>query len=160
MTSQVWSKNKCLTIWRIWFCRAQQPYQMEVSRYNNMDHVWHTSKYHPKLPGRIFKIKSFKVTRSRKGQAEMFMFCARIHVFSSVIRKKSEKDPRTLFERPKLGKIWKSQENGNSEKVRNSVKNGHFRQLKHQNSAILKDIWFKLCTRIHITEFFYTYSGF
>ena len=26
MTSQVRSKSKCLTIWRIWFCRALQPY--------------------------------------------------------------------------------------------------------------------------------------
>ena len=57
MTSQVRSKSKCLTIWSIWFCRALEPYEMEISQYNDMDRVWDTSKYHPKLSVSIFKVK-------------------------------------------------------------------------------------------------------
>ena len=38
MTSEVRSKLKCLNIWHIWFCRALQPYQLEISQCNNMDH--------------------------------------------------------------------------------------------------------------------------
>ena len=56
MTSQVRPKSKCLTIWRIWFCRALQPYQLEISQCNNMDRIWDTSKHHPKLSVPIFKV--------------------------------------------------------------------------------------------------------
>ena len=57
MTSQVRSKSKCLTIWRIWFCRALRPYKKEISQCNYMDRVWDTSKYDPKLSVNIFKVK-------------------------------------------------------------------------------------------------------
>ena len=57
MTSQVRSKSKCLTIWRIWFCRALRPYKMEISQYNYMDRVWDTSWYDSKISVSIFKIK-------------------------------------------------------------------------------------------------------
>ena len=42
------------------FCRALQPYQMEISQYNDMDRVWDTSKHDPKLSVIIFKIKVIK----------------------------------------------------------------------------------------------------
>ena len=29
-------------MWCIWFCRLPQPYQMEISQYNDMDSVWVT----------------------------------------------------------------------------------------------------------------------
>ena len=57
MTSQVRSKSKCLTIWSIWFCGALEPYEIEISQYNEMDRVWDTSKYHPKFSVSIFKVK-------------------------------------------------------------------------------------------------------
>ena len=57
MTSQVRSKSKCLTIWSIWFCRAQEMYEMEISQHNDMDRVYDTSEYHPKLSVSIFKVK-------------------------------------------------------------------------------------------------------
>ena len=57
MTSQVRSNSKCLTIWSIWFGRALEPYQMEISQYNDMDRVWDDSNYHPKLSVSIFKVK-------------------------------------------------------------------------------------------------------
>ena len=37
--------------------RAPQPYQMEISQYNNMYRVLDTSRYHPELPMSIFKVK-------------------------------------------------------------------------------------------------------
>ena len=57
MTAQNRSKWKCLTIWSIWFCRALEPYEMEISQYNDMYRVWDTFKYHPKLSVSIFKVK-------------------------------------------------------------------------------------------------------
>ena len=57
MTSQVRSKSKCLTILRVWLCRALEPYGMEISQYNGMDRIWDTSRYHPKLSVSIFKVK-------------------------------------------------------------------------------------------------------
>ena len=57
MRSQVRSKSNGLTIWRIWVCRALQPYQIEISQHN-MDCIWDTSKYHPTgLSLSIFKVK-------------------------------------------------------------------------------------------------------
>ena len=38
MTSEGRSKPKCLTIWRIWFYRALQPYRLEINQCNNMEH--------------------------------------------------------------------------------------------------------------------------
>ena len=56
ITSQVRSNSKCLRIWSIWFCRALEPYQKEMSEYNDMDRVWDTSRYHSKLSMSIFKV--------------------------------------------------------------------------------------------------------
>ena len=44
MTSQVRPKSKCLTIWSIWFRRALEPYEIGISKYNDMYRVWDTSK--------------------------------------------------------------------------------------------------------------------
>ena len=57
MASEIKLKSKCLTIWSMWFCRALEPYEMEMSKYNDMDRVWGTSKYHHKLWVSIFKVK-------------------------------------------------------------------------------------------------------
>ena len=57
MTSQVRSNSKCLTILSIWICRALEPYEMEISQYNDKDSVWDASKYDPKLSVSIFKVK-------------------------------------------------------------------------------------------------------
>ena len=57
MASQIRSKSNCLTIWSIWFCRTAEPYEMEISQYNDMDRAWDTSKYRPELSVSIFKVK-------------------------------------------------------------------------------------------------------
>ena len=57
MTSQARSKSKCLTIWSISFCRTLELYEMEIRQHNDMDRVWDTSKYHPKLSVSILKVK-------------------------------------------------------------------------------------------------------
>ena len=94
VTLQVRSKSKCLTIWSIWFCRALEPYEMEISRYIDMDRVCDTSKYHPKLSVSVFKVPvSFKVTRSKKGQTENCGFRRRDAFFGSVFRQEREKWP-------------------------------------------------------------------
>ena len=36
------------------------PYEMEISQYNDMDRVWDTSKYHPKLSVSILKVKAIQ----------------------------------------------------------------------------------------------------
>ena len=46
--------------WRIWFCRALQPYQMEISQCSNIDSVWDTSKYDPNLSVSIFKVNAIQ----------------------------------------------------------------------------------------------------
>ena len=46
---------------------------MGISQCNDMDRVWDTPKYHPKVSVSIFKvIRSFKVTKSMKDQTENF----------------------------------------------------------------------------------------
>ena len=60
ITSQVRSKSECLTIRRIWFCRALRPYKMEISQCSYMDHVRDTSKHDRKLSVSIFKAKVIK----------------------------------------------------------------------------------------------------
>ena len=57
LASQVWSKSKCLTIWRIWFCRALRPYKKEISQCNYKGRAWDTSKYDPDLSVSILKVK-------------------------------------------------------------------------------------------------------
>ena len=57
MTSQIRSKSKCLTILRVWLCRTPEPHAMEISQCNDMDRVWNTYMYHPKLSMCIFKVK-------------------------------------------------------------------------------------------------------
>ena len=136
MTSQVRSKSKCLTIWSIWFCRALEPYEMEISQYNNMCRVWDTSKYHPKL-----SLSIFKVTRSKKGQAKNFVFgrreaCFKV-TFSSWLRKMTLKH---FWNGPNRAKIENRE---NTEILVNTVKNGRFRTSKYQNLFICQDIYLK-----------------
>ena len=57
MTSQVRSKSKSLTIWRIGLCRAPRPYKREISQCNYIDRVCDTSKYDPQLSVSVFKVK-------------------------------------------------------------------------------------------------------
>ena len=57
ITSNARSNSKCLTILSTWVCRALEPYQMEISGYNDIDRVWDTSRYHPKLSLSILKVK-------------------------------------------------------------------------------------------------------
>ena len=60
MTSQVRSKSNYLTITSIWFCRALEPYQMEIRQYHNIIRAWNTSQYHPKLSVSISKVKTIQ----------------------------------------------------------------------------------------------------
>ena len=65
--------------------------------------------------------------------------------------KDAKNDPRTHFERPKSGNFEKRK---NAEIAGNRVKKGHFRPFKRQNSDVFQDIYFKFCTRIHLTGLF------
>ena len=67
MTSQVKSESKYLTILRVWLCRALEPYGMEISQYYDMDRVWDTSKYHPKLSLSIFKVEVIQGHEGKEG---------------------------------------------------------------------------------------------
>ena len=96
MTSQVRSKSKGLTIWRIWFCRVSDwPYKMETSQYNYMERVWDTSKYDPKLSGSTY-IQGQGHSRSRgQGTVELKkIYSGRvIRVLRPVFRQEREKLP-------------------------------------------------------------------
>ena len=70
-----------------------------------MDRVRDTSKHRLKLSVTIFKIK---VTGSRKGQTENFMFEWRDNFFLvQLFVKDAKNESRTHFERPKSDKLWK-----------------------------------------------------
>ena len=45
-----------LIICDVWFCCALQPYQMEISHETNVNHIWDTSKSHPKVSVSIFEV--------------------------------------------------------------------------------------------------------
>ena len=113
MTSQVRSKSKCLSIWTICFCRALQPYQMEISQYNNMDRVGDTSKYHPRFTVNIERIERQDHSRSRgQGKIKLKSLCLSdvMHVLSQLSVKSAEKTPKHFLNRPtrtKIGKKWK-----------------------------------------------------
>ena len=59
---------------RVWLCRALEPYGMEISQYNDMDGIWETSKFIPSFRWAYSRSMSFKVMRSRKSQTENFGF--------------------------------------------------------------------------------------
>ena len=136
MTSQVRSNSKCLTILRVWLCRALEPYGMEISQYNDMDRVWDTSKYHPKLSVSIFKVKVIQSHEVKERSNWKFWFgqhytCFWVS-FSWRTRKMTLKD---FLSRPNV-KNFENREN--AEIAGNSVNNGRFRPSKHQNSVIFK----------------------
>ena len=93
MTSQVRSKSKCLTIWSIWFCRALEPYEMEISQYNDMDRVWDTSKYHPKLSVSILKVKVIQGHEVKERSNLKFWVWAAWYMFSGQFSVKNAKRP-------------------------------------------------------------------
>ena len=108
MTSQVRSKSKCLTILRVWLCRAQEPYEMETSQYNDMDRIWDTSRYHPKLSVSIFKVKVIQGHKVKERSNWKFWVWVAWYMFlGQFFVKNAKNDPRTLFERPKSEKILK-----------------------------------------------------
>ena len=74
MTSQIRSKSKYLTIWVIWFCRAPQPYHMEISQCSSMGESGTLLSSIPSYQWAYSRSRPFKVTRSRKGQTENVMF--------------------------------------------------------------------------------------
>ena len=102
--------------------------------------------------------RSFKFTRSRKGQTENFRFGRRdTCLWVSLSAKTQKNDLRTLCERTKSDKFFKS---GKCINRRNSVKNGPFRPLNHQNSVLLQDLYLKFCRHIYLKRFFDIYSIF
>ena len=127
---------------------------LEISQYNDMDGVWDTSKYHPKLTVSIFKVK---ITRSRKGQTENFGFgrrdtCCWVS-FSSRTQNMTPEHfwngpNRTNFE---IGKIQKPKE---------TAWKWPFSTSKQQNSVIFQDICLTFRTHIHLAEFLHIYSVF
>ena len=106
MTSQVSSKSKSLTIWRIWFCRPLQPYRMEISQYNNIDRVWDTSKCHPKTSVTIFKAKVIQGHEvDERSNRKFYVWVPRYMFLSQFFVKNAKSDPTTAFEQPKSDKI-------------------------------------------------------
>ena len=105
---------------------------MEISPYNDTDRVWDTSKYHPKLSVITSRSRSFKVTRSRKGQTEIFGLGSVIHVFGSFFVKNAKMAIEHFLNGPSRTK-FENQEN--TEIAGNGVKSGLFRSTKHQNSV-------------------------
>ena len=152
MTSQVRSKSKWLTIWRIWFYRTLQPYQMEMSKYNNMGRVCDTSKYHPKP-----SLSIFKVTRPKKGQTKNFVF-GRLETyfkvsFSSWLWKMTLKH---FLNGPNGTKIENRE---NTEILVITVKMAVFELQSTKTCSFVKISTWNL-TYIDLTGFFHLYFGF
>ena len=64
---------------------------MEISQWNYMNRVRDTSKYDYKLSVSMFKVRSFKVTRSRKAEIKKICLGGVMRVFRSVFRQDREK---------------------------------------------------------------------
>ena len=97
---------------------------------------------------------SFKVTRPRKGQTEIFCFWRRDTCFwvsfSSSTRKMTHFfNTKTLFEWRKSHKFWKSGKYRNLRKQRDKMLYSTFKTPK---LGIFQDIYFKLCTHMHLTH--------
>ena len=79
------------------------------SQCNDMDRVWDTSKYHPKLLLSIFRVKVIQGHEVKEGSNWKSWVWVALYMFLghfSVINTKN--DPTPLFERLKLDKCWKS----------------------------------------------------
>ena len=108
MRSQVRSKSKCLTILSLALSRTRA-YGIEISQYNDTDRVWDTSKYHPKLSVSIFKVKVIQGHKAKERSNWKFCVLAAWYTFlGELFVKIAKNDPRTLNERPKSDKFWKS----------------------------------------------------
>ena len=137
---------------------ALKPYQMKRSQYNDIDRVWETSRYHPKLSMSIFK-----VTRSRKGQTKNFRFGWSDICFWVSFSRTQKLTLEHFLNGPNRKK---SENRENTEIAGNSVKNSRFQPSKQQNSVIFQDIYLKFCINIcapdralsHIFRFFLKYS--
>ena len=100
--------------------------------------------------------RSFKATRSRKGQNKTFWFGRRDTYF----RVSFSRMRKMTLERYLNGPNWTNFENRkNTEVARNSVKNRIFWSSKHQNSVIFQNIYLKFYTHIHLTGVFLIFSG-
>ena len=86
---------------------------MEISQYINMDRVWDTCKYYPKLSVSIFKVKILEGCGGKERSNCKFYVCAQFFT------KNATNGPRTHFERSKSGKIENRE---NAEIPDNSVK--------------------------------------
>ena len=163
MTSKVRSKSKfdfgfyIYTIYTI--CRALEPYEMEIRRYNVMDRVWDTSKYHPKPSVSIFKVKVTQGHEVKEWSNWKFWVSTAWYMFlgsgfSSGTRKMTVKHflngpNRTNFENRE-----------NTEIARDSVKNSLLSTFKTPKLGHFQDIYLKFCTHMHLTGFFHIYCGF
>ena len=65
---------------------------MEISQQNDVDRVWDTSKYHPKLFGEHIQDQSHSMLRGQgKVKRKILVLGGVMHVFGSVFRQESEK---------------------------------------------------------------------
>ena len=113
---------------------------MEISQYNDMDRVWNTSKFHSKPSVIISRSRSFKVSRSRKGQTEIFGLGSVIHVLGHCCFVKNARIAIEHFLNGPCRTKFENQEN--TEIARNRVKSGLFRSSKHHISVNVC----KICT--------------
>ena len=101
--------------------------------------------------------RSFRVTRSRKGQTKKLCLGGVIHVLGSFFRQERENDPITLFERLKADTFLTARKCKNRREQREKWP---YWPSKHQNSEISQDIYMKFCTHKHLTWFFHICFGF
>ena len=74
-----------------------------------MDRVWDTSKYDPKLSVSIFKVKVIQGHEVKeRSNWKFYVWDAWYMFLGQFFVKNAKNDPKTLFERPKSDKIWKS----------------------------------------------------
>ena len=127
MTSQVRPKSKCLTILRVSLCRTLEPYGMEINQYNDMDRVWDTSKYHPKLSVSILvKIIQGHEVKERSNW-KVWVWEARYMLLGQFIVKTRKIDLGHFLNGPN-GTNFATRKN--AEFAGNSVKNCRFRPSK------------------------------
>ena len=100
MTSWPDDKLNYLTIWRIWFCRALQPYRMDIIQYNDMDRVWDTSKHHPKVSVSILKVKVIQGHELKERSNWKCYVWAAWCMLGHFFVKNAKNDPRTLLNGP------------------------------------------------------------
>ena len=120
-----------------------------------MGRVWDTSSMILSLRWVYSRSRSFKVTRSKKGQIKILSLRRIIRVFRSVFIKNDKMTLKHFLSGPNRTTF---ENHENAEIPANSLKNGHLRPSKCHKLSIFQDIDLKFCAHIHLRGFFHIYS--